>query len=143
VERTVDIASLQWSAVAACFVFSVVSGAIWFGPKTFFPSWWVAIGKRSDEQPVGNAVTWILLMLTSLVQAICSAIVIPIVANTMGGTNATTGATAGLLIWCGFVGSTGLANKLFAGYLKAWAIESGNHLINFVVFGAIIGAMHA
>ena len=93
-----DIASLQWSAVAACFVFSVVSGAIWFGPKTFFPSWWVAIGKRSDEQPVGNAVTWILLMLTSLVQAICSAIVIPIVANTMGGTNATTGATAGLLI---------------------------------------------
>lgn len=66
-----DLSSLKWSAVAACFVFSVVSGAIWFG----------------------------------------------------------------------FVGSTGLANKLFAGYLKAWAIESGNHLLNFVVFGAIVGAL--
>ena len=36
------------------------------GPRTFFPSWWAAIAKRSDEQPVGNALAWILLMLTSL-----------------------------------------------------------------------------
>lgn len=136
-----DLASLKWSAVAACFVFSVVSGAIWFGPKTFFPSWWAAIGKRTDDQPAGTPLTWILLMLTSIVQAIGAATVIPILANAMGGTNVMTGATAGLLIWCGFVGSTGLANKLFAGYLKAWAIESGNHLLNFVVFGAIIGAL--
>lgn len=136
-----DLSSLKWSVVAACFVFSVVSGAIWFGPKTFFPSWWAAIGKRTDDQPAGTPLTWILLMLTSIVQAICSAIVIPILANTMGGTNVMTGATAGLLLWFGFVGSTGLANKLFAGYLKAWAIESGNHLLNFVVFGAIVGAL--
>jgi hypothetical protein len=137
----VDLASLKWSAVAACCVFSVVSGAIWFGPKTFFPTWWAAIGKRTDDHAVGTPLTWILLLLTSIAQAIGSAIVIPILANAMGGTNVMTGATAGLLIWFSFVGATGLANKLFAGHLKAWAIESGNHLLNFVAFGAIIGAL--
>ena len=136
-----DLASVQWTAVAACFVFSVVSGALWFGPKTFFPAWWKAIGKSSGDQPVGTPITWILLMLTSFVQALCAALLVPLIANTMGGTSAVSGAIAGGIIWLGFVGPTGLANKLFAGYLKAWAIESGNHLLNFVVFGAIIGAM--
>lgn len=136
-----DLASVRWTPVAACFVFSVVSGAIWFGPKTFFPSWWQAIGKSAGDQPVGTPMTWILLMLTSVTQALCAALLVPLIANAMGGLTITSGATAGLFIWLGFVGSTGLANKLFAGYLKAWMIESGNHLLNYVVFGAIIGAL--
>lgn len=136
-----DLASVKWTAVTACFVFSVVSGALWFGPRTFFPVWWQAIGKSTADAPVGTPLTWILLMFTSFVQALASSLLVPLIANAMGGTNAISGAIAGCIIWMGFVGPTGLANKLFAGYLKAWAIESGNHLLNFVVFGAIIGAM--
>lgn len=138
-----DLSSVSWIAVAACFAFSVVSGALWFAPKSFFPAWWTAIGKAAGDQPVGTSVTWILLMLTSFVQALCTAWLVPVIANAMGGTNAASGAMAGFFVWLGFVGPTGLANKLFAGYIKAWAIESGNHLLNFVVFGAIIGALHA
>ena len=136
-----DLASVRWPPVAACVVFSVVSGWIWFGPKTFFPSWWQAIGKSAGDPPVGTPVTWILLILTSVIQALCAVLLVPLIANAMGGLTITSGATAGLFIWLGFVGSTGLANKLFAGYLKAWMIESGNHLLNYVVFGAIIGAL--
>jgi len=137
-----DLTSIRWTTVAACFVFSIVSGGVWFGPKTFFPAWWQAIGKSSSDQPVGTATTWMLLMLTSLTQVLCASLLVPVVANAIGGINPTSGAIAGCFIWLGFVAPTGLANKLFAGYLKAWAIESGNHLLNFVVFGAIIGAMH-
>ncbi len=137
-----EISFVSWTAVTACFAFSVISGALWFGPKTFFPAWWNAIGKAVGDQPVGTPVTWLLLMLTSFVQALCSAMLVPLIAGAMGGTNAASGAMAGFFIWLGFVGPTGLANKLFAGYIRAWAIESGNHLLNFVVFGAIIGALN-
>ena len=45
------------------------------------------------------------------------------------------------LLWLGFVAPTYLVNKLFAGHgLKVWAIEVGNHLVNFILFGAILGA---
>jgi hypothetical protein len=45
------------------------------------------------------------------------------------------------MLWCGFIAPTYLVNKLFAGHgLKIWAIEVGNHLVNFVLFGAILGA---
>jgi hypothetical protein len=49
------------------------------------------------------------------------------------------GALTGFALWLGFVAPTGLVNKVFPGHLKAWAIETGNHLVNFVAFGAIIG----
>jgi hypothetical protein len=136
-----DLASVQWTAVVACFVFSVVSGALWFAPKTFFPAWWQAIGKAAGDQPVGTPATWVLLMLTSVAQALGAALLVPLIANAMGGLTVTSGVTAGAFIWLGFVGSSGLANKLFAGYVKAWMIESGNHLLNYAVFGAIIGAL--
>ncbi len=136
-----DLHALKWSAVAACFVFSVVSGAVWFGPKTFFPSWWAALGKTASDQPAGSPVTWVLLMLTSVLQALFAAIVVPVLAGAMGGLAVSTGAAAGACLWLGFVAPSGLSNKLFAAHLKAWTIEAGNSLVNYVVFGAIIGAL--
>jgi hypothetical protein len=48
---------------------------------------------------------------------------------------------AGFMLWLGFIAPTYLVNKLFAGHgLKVWAIEAGNHLVNFLLFGAILGA---
>jgi hypothetical protein len=53
------------------------------------------------------------------------------------------GLTMGFLLWLGIIAPTSLVNKLFAGHgLKIWAIEVGNHLVNFLLFGAILGAWH-
>ncbi len=58
-----------------------------------------------------------------------------------GGPNLASGALTGFLLWFGFIAPTYLVNKLFAGHsFDIWAIEAGNHLLNFVVFGAILGA---
>ena len=58
-----------------------------------------------------------------------------------GGSMLVAGAGIGFLMWLGFVAPTYLVNKLFAGHgFKIWAIEAGNHLVNFVLFGAILGA---
>jgi hypothetical protein len=137
-----DFSAINWLAVIACVVFSVISGSLWFGPKTFFPVWWKAIGKSESDKPDGRPMTWILIMVSSFVQAVFMALMVNAMGSMTGGATLVSGVTAGFLLWLGFVAPTSLVNKLFPGYLKAWAIENGNHLINFVVFGAILGAWH-
>ncbi|NCX53076.1 MAG: DUF1761 family protein, partial [Actinobacteria bacterium] len=40
---------LNLLAVLAAFVVSFISGAIWFGPKTFYPVWMKAKGNLSGQ----------------------------------------------------------------------------------------------
>jgi hypothetical protein len=102
----------------------------------FFPAWWAGIGK-SGEPGNPNPIIYVFTILAALVQAVFVALLL----NTMGSTTASSGALAGFLLWLGFVAPTNLVNKLFAGHgLKVWAIEAGNHLLNFLLFGAILGA---
>ena len=135
-----DFSSINWLAVVVCVVVSMVSGSIWFNPKTFFPVWWKAIG-RSESEPPGMqnmGMVWGLTLLSSLVQAVSLAFVI----NLMGSMTLGSGMMTGFMMWLGFVATTGLTNKLFSGQLKAWVLEQGNHLVNFLLFGAILGAWH-
>lgn len=79
---------------------------------------------------------YVLTILAAFVQAVFVAIML----NVMGTTTAAAGALAGFWLWLGFVAPTNLVNKLFAGHgLKVWVIEAGNHLLNFLLFGAILG----
>jgi len=87
------------------------------------------------------AMTWALTVRACVVQAVFMALMVNALGSLMGGPSLSTGALTGFVIWLGFVAPTYLVNKLFAGHgLKVWAIEAGNHLLNFVVFGAILGA---
>jgi hypothetical protein len=40
---------LNWLGVFVAFLFSFISGAIWFGPKTFYPVWMKARGISSGQ----------------------------------------------------------------------------------------------
>jgi len=42
----------------------------------------------------------------------------------------------------GFIAPSSLSNKLFSWQLTAWVLEVGNHLVAFVLMGAILGAWH-
>ena len=46
-----DFSSINWLAVVVCVVVAMVVGFFWFGPKTFFPMWWKAIGKPENSDP--------------------------------------------------------------------------------------------
>jgi len=133
-----DFSGVNWWAVLACVIFTMISGSIWFARQTFFPVWWKAIGKSENEPPQGSAMMWVLTILASIVEAIFMAIAV----RAMGGVTLLSGVTAGFFLWLGLVATTSLTNKLFAGHLKAWVLEAGLHLINFLVFGAILGAWH-
>jgi hypothetical protein len=137
-----DFAAINWLAVLVCVVVSMISGTIWYNPKTFFPIWWKGIGKTGEPGMAGNmGLTWGLTILASLVQAIFMAVMVNALGSLTGGPSLASGLIAGFLLWLGFVAPTNLVNKLFAGHgLKIWAIEAGNHLVNFLLFGAILGA---
>lgn len=139
-----NFASLNWLAVLVCIILSMVTGSLWYNPKTFFPIWWKGIGKTDKDTPGGGsmALTWFLTIAASVVEVIALAFMIPIWAGLMtGGVNALTGLGVGWMIWFGFIAPTSLVNKLFAGHgLKIWAIEAGHHLLNLLLFGAILGA---
>ena len=140
-----DFSSINWWAVVACVVASMIIGSIWFGPKTFFPIWWKAIGKSDSDNASGSGIgmglTWGLIIFCSFVQAVFMSLFVNAMGSMTGGTSLVSGATAGFLLWLGFVAPSSLTNKLFADRLKAWVLEAGNHLITCVVMGAITGAM--
>ena len=136
--------SINWLAVVVCVLVSMVSGSLWYNPKTFFDIWWKGIGKTEQDDPGAGGkmpVVWALTLLSSLVQAVFMSLMVTALGGLMGGATLATGAATGFMLWLGFIAPTYLVNKLFAGHgLKIWAIEVGNHLVNFVIFGAIFGA---
>jgi len=137
-----DFSSINWLAVVVCVVVSMISGSIWYNPKTFYPMWWKVVGKENQAPGMQNmGMTWTLTVLSSVVQAVAMALMVNAMGSLMtGGPNLVNGALTGWMLWLGFIAPTYLVNKLFAGQgLKIWAIETGNHLINFVLFGAILG----
>ena len=142
-----DFSTINWWAVVACVVASMIIGSIWFSPKVFYRPWWKAIGKSEadmmsgDQSMSGMGMTWVMVIVSSLVQAIFMNLMVNAMGSMTGGTTLASGATAGFLLWLGFVAPSSLTNKLFADRVKAWYYEAGNHLVTFVVMGAIAGAM--
>lgn len=137
------LANLNIFAILVCVIASMISGSLWYNPKTFFPIWWKGIGKIDQEPGIeGNMpLTWALTLLSSLVQAVVLAVVINAATSIFNPITAGSGMLIGFIIWLGFIAPTNLVNKLFAGHgLKIWMIEAGNHLLNFLIFGAILGA---
>jgi len=141
-----NIGSINWLAVLACVIISMVVGSFWFNPKTFFPMWWKAIGKTDGQEPgssdIPMGLVWGLVVLSAIIQAIFLAVFVNALGSLSGGATLGSGILTGFLVWCGFVAPTGLMNKLFAGQLKAWVLEVGEHLIVFLLSGAVLGAWH-
>lgn len=130
-------------ATASAFVV----GFIWFGPKTFFPVWWRAMG-RTDEAVPGGAGTssmgmiFGLTVVGALIQAFAVALVIGWAA--VGGSDMTwfSGAVIGFIIGVGIAAASSLSHRMFSGQgLLVWLIEAGGDITALTVMGAIIGAM--
>ncbi len=140
-----NLASINWIAVIICVIANLVIGFLWYSPRTFYPAWRRGQGKPETMEPGSNMTRmWILTIVAAFVIVISMGFVVKAIAGQMpGGVNAGNGALVGLMIWLGFVAPTYLVNNLFANRgFSVWAIEVGNYLVNFVLFGAILGQLH-
>lgn len=133
-----DFSSVNWIAVVVCVVVSMVSGFIWYHPAVFFKPWWRGIGKEETEMGQANPMIYVFTLIAAFVEAVSVALMLNVM-DVMGSNSIAGGMLTGFMLWLGFVAPTNLVNKLFAGQgFKVWAIEAGNHLVNLLLFGAIL-----
>ena len=138
------LTELNWVAIAIAFVLFFVVGAIWFGPKTFYPAWVRLMGL---EQPKdgglghhGMAFVFGLTALGALVQVVALASIIHFVDAATGPVGPLGGALAGLLVGIGVTAAGSLSHRLFSGQgIRVWLIEVGGDIVSLTLAGLVIG----
>ena len=128
--------------VIVAFGFSFVSGAIWFGPKTFYPIWMKGRGIQSGQLD-SNQNKQVLLFGGTILGVLTQTLTLALVINSLqqAGTDigVSDGAGIGLALGVGVAMFASLSHRLFGGdTLKVWLIETANDALNLTVAGAII-----
>lgn len=139
------LAELNWIAIAIAFVVFFIVGAIWFGPKTFYPAWVKLMGlKQEAGQGLGRhgmAFVFGLTALGALVQVVALALAIELVSAVHGPVGPVGGLLIGLVVGVGFTAAGSLSHRLFAGHgVRVWLIESGGDILALTLAGLVIGA---
>ncbi len=136
------ISDLNIVGVLIAFVVSFISGAIWFGPKTFYPIWMKARGINSGElnrQQNKPA----LLFGGTIIGLIFQTLTVAVLVTSLKAGNpdfaVLDGALVGAALGVGIAACASLSHRLFGGEsLKVWIIETANDAINLTIAGAII-----
>ena len=133
---------LNLLGVLVAFFFSFVSGAIWFGPKTFYPIWMKARGNASGQLTASQNKPALLFggtILGVILQTLTLGLVINSIQHAGTEISALNGAGIGLALGVGVAAFASLSHRLFGGEsIKVWIIETANDAINLTVAGAII-----
>ena len=135
---------LNWFAIIVATLAAFGAGAIWFGPKTFFPVWWKLMGKEVGADPGAHsnmAVVFASTFVGALVQAFTLAVIIHFVAAGDASFGAVNGGLTGLLVGIGLGAASSLSHRLFSGVgFRVWLIEVGSDVVNLTIMGLILGA---
>ena len=128
--------------ILVAFIVSFISGAIWFGPKTFYPVWMRAKGNASGQLTAEQNKPALLFggtILGILIQTITLAVIINSLQENGAELGVIQGALIGLALGVGIGMFASLSHRLFSGEsLKVWIIETADDAINLTVAGAII-----
>lgn len=133
---------LNLTGVVIAFVVSFISGAIWFGPKTFYPIWMKARGNASGQLTSAQNKPAVLFggtIVGLIIQTITLALVINSLSKHSPDFGAADGALVGFALGVGIAMFASLSHRLFGGEnFKVWIIETANDAINLTIAGAII-----
>lgn len=134
--------NLNLLGVLLAFGFSFVSGAIWFGPKTFYPIWMkargIATGQLTSQQNK-PALLFGGTIIGIVIQTITLAVIVTGLQNHISDFSVRDGALVGFALGVGIAAFASLSHRLFGGEsMKVWIIETANDAINLTVAGAII-----
>lgn len=150
-----DIVPINWLAVIAASLSSFIIGAVWFGPKTFYPLWMKALGRKwpvDGAEPIKMSAGETALLfggtyVAALVQVGTLAVVIGFGQLLFADFGPMTGSLVGFVLSVGFGAFASLSHRLFGqadhkvvNALKVWLIEVGQDVVALTVAGAILGA---
>lgn len=143
---------INWLAVFVASLSSFVIGAVWFGPKTFYPVWMKAQGRQvpTERIEMSGAETGLMFggtYFAALVQVATLAFVLEYIAPATSGFGALDGAFFGFLLAVGFTAFGSLSHRMFSHNehkvyksIQVWLIEVGQDIVCLTVAGAILGA---
>ena len=143
---------INWLAVFAASLSSFVIGAVWFGPKTFYPIWIKALrGKvpteRTEMKPGETLLMFGGTYLGALIQVATLAVVFSFGRQAIPNFGAAEGALWAFVLATGFGAFSSLSHRMFGHpegrvyrSLKVWLIEVGQDVLALTVAGAILGA---
>ena len=143
---------INWLAVFVASITSFAIGAIWFGPKTFYPVWIRTLGREVPTERVEMTKGETALMfggtyVAALVQVFTLAAVIGLARLVAPGFGMGTGIYFGFVLSVGFGAFASLSHRMFGQpdhkvyrSLKVWLIEVGQDVLCLTVAGAILGA---
>lgn len=133
---------LNFIGILVAFGFSFVSGAIWFGPKTFYPIWMKERGIASSQLN-SNQNKPVLLFGGTILGVLLQTLTLGLIINSLQQAGIdigiSDGAGIGLALGVGIAAFASLSHRLFGGEnLKVWLIETANDALNLTAAGAII-----
>jgi lysylphosphatidylglycerol synthetase-like protein (DUF2156 family) len=132
---------INFLAVFVAAVVATIIGAVWFGPKTFFPVWWKTLGKTPDQQPGSSNMAYVFGMtfLGVLAMVFGLAFVMQLSEAASGPMSWANGAFFGALIGLLIGGGASMSHRMFSGQgFKIWALEVGNDVVALAAAGAIL-----
>lgn len=127
---------LNWLAVIAAAVSAFALGGLWYGPL-FFNAWRRESGIAADSTSGHPARIFAIAFVCSLLSALIFAVFLGPTASAADGLG------AGFAVGLFFVAMSYGINYAFAQRsLKLWMIDSGYHIVQFSLYGLILGAWH-
>lgn len=128
---------VNWLAVLACGVVSLVLGAIWYSPMLFANQWQSAAGLSDEKAKSGNPA--IIFGGAFVLSLIAAAVFAMFLGKEMSlGAATAAGFSTGL---CWVAAALGISYLFERRPLKLWLINGGYHTLQFTAFGLILGAM--
>lgn len=143
---------LNWLAIFVASISSFIIGALWFGPKTLYPTWIRAQGREVPTERVDMSAGETALMfggtyVAGLIQVITLAVAIAFLRTASPTFGAVSGAIVGFVLSTGFGAFASLSHRMFGQSnfkvyqsLKVWIIEVGQDVVCVTIAGAILGA---
>ena len=132
-----SLEGINWLAVLLATASAFVLGGLWYGPL-FKNAWCRENGTDPNAPPAGHpARIFGIAILSALVAAVAFAAY-------LGPAPALSAALqAGVLVGLGWVATSFGINYAFAGRsLKLWLIDGGYHVLQFALYGLILGLWH-
>lgn len=138
-------------AVLVSSIVCFIIGAVWFGPKTFYPIWMKALGREVPTERIKMTGGETLLMfggtyVAALTQVATLGIIVA-AARLLHPVTWGTGLFLGFLFSVGLGAFASLSHRMFAQpdakvykSLKVWLIEVGQDVVCLTIAGAILGA---
>jgi Protein of unknown function (DUF1761) len=147
-----DFSNINWLAVFVASLSSFVIGAVWFGPKTFYPIWIKAQGREVPVSEGKSSAAEMALMfggtyVGALAQVATLAVILELAKLANPALGGAEGALLGFVFGVGLGAFASLSHRFFGqpngnpySAIKVWLIEVGQDVVCLTIAGLIIGA---